>query len=75
MNPLAFNNVLHHIRRQFSQADICCDLTAVANHRLPRDLVRAAVAVLVHEGVLRWTEDARLVRADAPQQAIVRRTA
>jgi predicted pyridoxine 5'-phosphate oxidase superfamily flavin-nucleotide-binding protein len=73
--PLCFLAAVKRVRRLFDvNPDYELNLSALRNCGAPSAACIAAAAALVNDGVLQWTDDGTLVRADVPL-TITRRTA
>ena len=74
--PTRFLNVVEHIRNLFSaNGDLCASVCSLCSHSVPGGVRRAAVASLVNCGFLRFTDEDRVMRADADVAPPARRTA
>jgi hypothetical protein len=74
--PTRFLRLVEHIRTRFDADEaLCANLGALCDQRVPQAVRSAAAATLVNNGFLKWTGDARLIRADAQAAPPPRRTA
>jgi hypothetical protein len=77
MQPLAFHQIVTAIRRLYEAEPLALSLSDIATRAdVPLSLCAAAVAVLVHDGVVKWDHERNtVVRADAIEAGPARRTA
>jgi hypothetical protein len=73
VRPTIFLKAINRVRRHFTDR-ASTDPTTLRG-TLPADLFAATVASLVNRGVIRWSHDDMLTRADVPDGARPRRTA
>jgi hypothetical protein len=74
--PVRFLKTVERLRWRFDREEgRLVEPTVLRARGMPDAILFAAIAALVNEGFLRWTEDGRLVNARGPVAIPQRRTA